>query len=198
MGIDSYNEIGSVLRQARLEMRLSLREAAGRVHIRAHYLEAMELGHIHKLPGALYAKGFLRAYCTFLGLDREEIVRRFEQVEGGLSKQHLTLPEVFNKEESPTPNMVWGGVSALLVLYVLWVLLFKPTGLELDEGVDAPPPLVQEKVVLPPVSACFHGVNPLYPPCYMARIGAGRVVRGLYPSQSQLKTARPGGELAAQ
>jgi transcriptional regulator with XRE-family HTH domain len=186
MTIDSYKEIGVVLQHARLEKGLSLREAGNYIHIRAHYLEALEQGNMQRLPGLPYARGFLSAYTTFLNLDRDEMMRRFEEAEGGLAKQALRLPEVFSKEKSPTPNIVWGALSAALALYIFWVLLFKPAPAPLDMASFAPP--VAEKTDNDMVvdDACFHDIKRLYPPCHAARIAINPSVDGMYPPRGQV------------
>lgn len=184
MILDSYAEIGAVLRQARLDARLTLREAASRVHIRAHYLEALEQGHMHQLPGLPYVRGFLRAYSVFLELDKEEIMRRFEQVEGGLRKQHLTLPEVFSKEKSPSHEIVWGALAACLGLYLAWAIFIKPPSSAVDVAIVAPPPPLEQKELKPLDEACFKASKQLYPPCYAAKRSAG-LIDSLYPHRSQ-------------
>ncbi|NBX03690.1 MAG: helix-turn-helix domain-containing protein [Alphaproteobacteria bacterium] len=185
MSIDSYKEIGAVLQRARLDMGLTLRQVGTQIHIRAHYLEALEQGNIQKLPGLPYARGFLSTYVTFLGLDKDEMMRRFEAVEGVLSRP-LRLPEVFSKEKSPTPNIVWGSLSGALVLYVFWLLAFKPAPAPMDVASFAPPVTqkVEEDVLLE--DACFHDVKRLYPPCHAARIAIKPSVDGMYPPRGQI------------
>ena len=187
MILDSYAEIGSVLRQARLDARLTLREAASRVHIRTHYLDALEHGHMHQLPGLPYVRGFLRAYCTFLNLDKDEIMRRFEQVEGGLRKQHLTLPEVFSKEKSPSREIIWGALGAAFALYLGWFIFFKAPTAAIDGAIVAPPPPLEQKTAQPMDDACFKGSKRLYPPCYAAKKRAD-LIDSLYPHRGQVRS----------
>ncbi len=61
--------IGQQLRQARQERKLSLLQVAQATHIRQHYLEAMEAGDFAHLPSKAQARGFLRAYASYIGLD---------------------------------------------------------------------------------------------------------------------------------
>ena len=186
MSIDSYKEIGAVLQRARLDMGLSLREVGGRIHIRAHYLEALEQGNMQRLPGLPYARGFLSTYVTFLNLDRDEIMRRFEDVEGVLAKQSLRLPEVFSKEKSPTPNIVWGALSAALVLYVFWLIAFKPSPAPMDMASFAPPVAEKTDNDIVVDDACFHDIKRLYPPCHVARMVVQHAVDGVYPPRGQV------------
>jgi cytoskeletal protein RodZ len=63
------SEIGQQLRQAREARRLSLEQAAQATRMKAHYLGALEAGDLAVLPSQAQARGFLRAYAEFLGLD---------------------------------------------------------------------------------------------------------------------------------
>ncbi len=186
MSIDSYREIGAVLQRARLDAGLSLREASAGVHIRAHYLEALEQGAIQKLPGLVYARGFVGRYAAFLGLDAEEMLRRFEAVEGVLGRQNLRLPEVFNKEKSPTPNIMWGALSAAFALYIIWLVVLKPAPAPVDMASFAPPVTQKADNDFLLEDACFSEAKRLYPPCHVARVAIQPVVDGLYPPRGQI------------
>ncbi|HJW89151.1 MAG TPA: RodZ domain-containing protein [Anaerolineales bacterium] len=63
--------IGEQLRRARQDRKLSLEQAALATHIRVHYLVALEAGDFSQLPSRAQARGFLRAYAGYLGLDPE-------------------------------------------------------------------------------------------------------------------------------
>ena len=63
------DDIGQQLRQAREARRLSLEQAAQATRMKAHYLGALEAGDLAALPSQAQARGFLRAYAEYLGLD---------------------------------------------------------------------------------------------------------------------------------
>jgi cytoskeleton protein RodZ len=79
--------IGQKLRQARQGRELSLEQAANETHIRLHYLEALEKGDFDQLPSMAQARGFLRAYASYLGIPPETLLL---ELEGGAE----TPPEV--------------------------------------------------------------------------------------------------------
>jgi len=62
-------EIGASLRDARLRRGLSPSDVEQATRIRARYLGAIEDERWELLPGDAYAKGFLRTYAEYLGLD---------------------------------------------------------------------------------------------------------------------------------
>lgn len=78
-------EIGSSLREARSMRGLELDAVQKALRIRRRYLEALESDRFEQLPGEVYARGFLREYAEFLGLDGslyvEEYNARFAQHE---------------------------------------------------------------------------------------------------------------------
>lgn len=69
-------DIGQVLRQARESRGITLEEAAEATKIRQTYLEAIENGRWDMLPAPVYARGFIRSYADFLGLNGTELLRR--------------------------------------------------------------------------------------------------------------------------
>jgi cytoskeleton protein RodZ len=72
-------EIGSSLRAAREQRQLQLPQIEHATRIRAKYLIALEEERFDVLPGTAYAKGFLRTYADFLGLDGAQFVDEFNE-----------------------------------------------------------------------------------------------------------------------
>jgi cytoskeleton protein RodZ len=70
-------EIGSSLREARERRNLSYGQVEAETAIRTRYIRALEDEDFHILPGPTYAKGFLRAYAEYLGLDGQPFVDEF-------------------------------------------------------------------------------------------------------------------------
>ena len=121
-----------------------MQNAAQSLHIRTHYLQALEDGALEKLPSSAYIKGYLQAYASFLQLDRDEIIRRFEQVTNILPERGYFFPQVFSREKKPTNAIVWGGVVVAVLLYIIWVLLTKPA--PLPEFSVEPPHIENAKI----------------------------------------------------
>ncbi len=137
--------LGSVLRQRREAMGVTLAEVEVATRIRQKYLAAIEADDWHLLPGEVVGRGFLRNYSDYLGLESHEVVdRRRAVTDPGLTAALATtssgtrLPperqvdyrpkEVELKDESDgiqrgdirlTPILSIVGV-ALVVLFVWW------------------------------------------------------------------------------
>lgn len=169
----SYHvEIGKLLRQSREDLRITLQEASVALHIRAHYLQALEDGDLDNLPGAAYTRGYLQAYATFLHLDKDEIIRRFERMENDLPQKGLFFPQVFSKDKKPANPVVWGGVLLAFVTYMLWSFVFSP---ELSTvSVIVPPPVYDETIASTKSRSLLHHPcavpqTTIYPPCYRVK-----------------------------
>jgi cytoskeleton protein RodZ len=67
---------GAMLRETRESKGISLEEASRATHIHVHVLKKIE-GDDFSSIGTVYAKGFLKIYAEFLGLDKSDIVERF-------------------------------------------------------------------------------------------------------------------------
>ena len=66
--------IGAVLAERRGERGLSIEQVASATRIRAEHLRALESDEPERLPAPVYAKGYLRTYALYLGLDPEPLV----------------------------------------------------------------------------------------------------------------------------
>ena len=115
---------GADLRAARERVGWSLPEMASALHIRPQYLEALEEGRISELPGNAYALGFLRTYAGALGLDPNEIARRFKAEAAGVNeKTELTFPVPVPERGVPAGAVVLLGVLLAVGAYVGWYRL---------------------------------------------------------------------------
>jgi cytoskeleton protein RodZ len=64
---------GEALAAKRGERGLTIQQAAAATRIQADYLKALEAGDLERLPAPVYAKGYLRTYARYLGLDPEPL-----------------------------------------------------------------------------------------------------------------------------
>lgn len=76
---EPVRDIGSTLRQARDRRALPIDECAEGTRIRSKYLMALEENQFEALPEPAYARGFLRTYASFLGLDPGRLLDLFDE-----------------------------------------------------------------------------------------------------------------------
>jgi len=101
--------VGRQLRQARQERNLTLEQAARETLIRAHYLDALEAGDLSQLPSKAHAKGFLRAYAAYLGLNSETLLIQLDG-EGFLVQP---VPPEADTPLAPSAGSLGEGTSAI-------------------------------------------------------------------------------------
>ncbi|WP_270935191.1 helix-turn-helix domain-containing protein [Falsiroseomonas oryzae] len=113
--------IGDALREARQALGHSVEEMAAALRIRRPYLEALEEGRLRDLPGLAYAVGFVRSYATALGLDADDMVRRFREASGTVTaKPKLVFPEPVPERGMPAGAVVATGAVVAICAYVAW------------------------------------------------------------------------------
>lgn len=79
------SELGRLLAEARDARSLSLADGEAATRIRQKYLQALEDGAFTALPRGAVARGFVRSYARFLGLDVAETEQRYRQESGDSS-----------------------------------------------------------------------------------------------------------------
>jgi hypothetical protein len=116
-------EIGSSLREARERRGLSFADVERGTRIRPRYLRALEEETFDQLPGRVYAKGFLRGYADFLGLDGQRFV---DELSSRLAPEdvdaHVPLQPIARRRFR-IPAVVVGGLvlAAVVVGLVAWL-----------------------------------------------------------------------------
>src|SRR5512140_3065378 len=99
--LKDMSSIGQQLKQARESRGLSLKQVVQATRIRAHYLEAMETDDFSTLPSAAQARGFLRSYADFLGLNADDLISR--QRNEIASAAEFTTPNQVEPAAAPQP-----------------------------------------------------------------------------------------------
>ncbi len=114
--------VGPLLRASRMRIGEDLRDISQTLRIRYPYLMAIEEDRFDALPGQPYAVGFVRAYADHLGLDSEEVVRRFkdEFSIGGQRKTELSFPTPLTEATMPGGAIVFMGLLISVLVYGFW------------------------------------------------------------------------------
>jgi cytoskeletal protein RodZ len=115
--------LGERFRAAREARGLSLSEVAERIRIRSVYLAAIEDEHWSAIGAPVYARGFMRTYARFLGIDPEEAVAEFNR-----AQQYEPAAAGSVAADSPARRarpggaMLWvaGAIAVILVAFVVY------------------------------------------------------------------------------
>jgi cytoskeleton protein RodZ len=113
--------VGDLLRRTRQEQGVAVEQVAGALRIRAAYLTAIEQARYDRLPGPVYALGFVRAYANALGLDGDEAVRRFKLESAGLEQRRdLAFPMPLTSRSMPGGRVVLAALVLAVCAYAIW------------------------------------------------------------------------------
>jgi len=122
--VASAPRVGADLCAARQRLGWSLEAVAAALRIRLPFLVALEGGRIADLPGNAYAIGFLRTYATTLGLDPDELTRRFRAEAAEVNQlTRLSFPAPVPSRGVPAGAVVLLGVALAIGAYVGWYRL---------------------------------------------------------------------------
>jgi cytoskeleton protein RodZ len=134
---------GADLRDARERLNIALEDVASRLNIRRPHLVALEEGRISLLPGNTYALGFVRTYAATLGLDPEEMVRRFRTETTALDRStDLVFPSPIRRRNRLPAAAVAMALAMLISAGSCWYFLVHE-GRTLAETLDPIPRLME-------------------------------------------------------
>jgi cytoskeleton protein RodZ len=116
--------IGEALRSAREAQGKSLDDAAVATRIRSSYLQALEEERFGELGGSVYAKGFLRSYAGYLGVDPAPLLEAYRAQETPEAPLFEHAPRAIGGLESGPRGRSWLAVAIVCVSIVLLVSLW--------------------------------------------------------------------------
>jgi cytoskeleton protein RodZ len=146
--------VGTVLREARERMGLSVSDVVNRLKFAPRQIKALEQDDFGQLPEAAFVRGFVRSYARLLKIDEAPLLAALPDAhahDAAATQQQaveVPFPGVYSVRKS---NIVW-LVAALLVALVLGVFTWwharKPAAAPARRVAT-----VVQPVALPPVSA---------------------------------------------
>jgi cytoskeleton protein RodZ len=115
---------GNILQQERQRLGLNEREVADQLHITIHYVRALESNNYEKLPGAVFAKGYLKSYALLLGLDVEDLISRYDEFthqQNADSEQERRRLRARKGKDSNKPLVIVSLIVFVVVFLGLWL-----------------------------------------------------------------------------
>jgi cytoskeletal protein RodZ len=120
---------------------ISLREIAESSRISLRYLEAFEQDRFDLLPAPLFAKGFLREYAKFVGLDPDEVVNYYLSASPREAGAERPPRSRLRPRARISPAAILGAALFVLALVVaMWFLTSRVAGTAESSPAMAPPP----------------------------------------------------------
>ncbi len=118
--------IGDSLRRARAERGLGFDAVSDATKIRVRYLRALEAEDWSALPAPAYARGFLRTYASYLGLDADALVEEFRRTVGEGDavpvEERRPVAAVPGGAGFPSRGVLIGAGAVVAVLAALFVI----------------------------------------------------------------------------
>ena len=114
--------IGEVLKRTRARLELDIDTVERETKVRAKYLRALEHEEWGTLPGPTYAKGYLRTYASYLGLDADALVdeyRRTIERSPAAEQPYLFSEPLLERRRRPAPAQRRSWTQALAVIGIL-------------------------------------------------------------------------------
>jgi cytoskeletal protein RodZ len=153
--------LGEILQRARQERGISIEDAERATRIPRRYIEALEQENFSILPAPVYARGFLRSYSGYLGLDPGQLLPMFPV--GHVDEPALEpLPAVSQPRTYSMSGIVAVAVVGALILLVAGLYSI---GRENGGGISARPnsQTVEESapdVIVPPQGEAEPATDP--------------------------------------
>jgi cytoskeleton protein RodZ len=151
-----FEGLGEQLVERREMLGFSLEEVERNIHVRQHYLEALEAGNLDGLPSPVQGRGMLQNYAKFLGLDVDTILLQYaDGLQAQLVERRANKPA--QPETKPRPRRIGIPVSgifpgewvlrAVLILAVLAFVVWGATRISSLQAAQTPaetvPPIVE-------------------------------------------------------
>ncbi len=136
----TFQELGVILRQERLQRGFSLEEVMHETKMSRRHIEAIEEGRVEDLPHPVYVKGFVKIYASMLGVEVKGISATVDkafvsvmedecQDERRRSRVKKDIPLNVGHRKSALTGIVPILIVLLLIAgtgYAVWVFFFKP------------------------------------------------------------------------
>ncbi len=150
---------GTWLRRQREVREIDLREIADSSKVSMSYLQAFEEDRFEVLPAPIFAKGFLRQYAGYVGLDPEEVINFYLAARRPDDDEESSQSQI--EPKPPTRGyllFVFVATAALVLLVWLLSILSDRAPSATPESTRSPPLPRRETNGMPPVAGAGTGV----------------------------------------
>ncbi len=129
-----YELLSEKFVRARREQSITLELAEKFTKVSKKYIQAIEAGDYHLLPGEVYAENFIECYAEFLGFDSKTIIDEYRRERritknSSLKKQenffYRSLEGVSKMDFIATPKIIRRAVAGTLLMSFFVYLLFQ-------------------------------------------------------------------------
>ena len=151
-GMDAGQSPGDKLRLAREKAGYSCEEVGEALKIPGSYVKAIDHNQFDRLPGLMFARGYIRSYARHVELDPDTLIADFDYFTGqdGTDTPHLSEGRDVEIRRHVSPLISIGGVACVVSLLVVVAFSYynwdsrSHEDLPLSSGQAVEPALVDE------------------------------------------------------
>jgi cytoskeletal protein RodZ len=120
--------LGDYLKNKREAQNITLEEVSQTTRIRRTILQAIENNHYDLIPPKVFTQGFIKSYASYLGLDENDVIKRYHEIMESLEIKTDTEEPIQQKPPQPflTPTRLLVLGIVFIVVLTLWLLRKNP------------------------------------------------------------------------
>jgi len=132
MADDTPQSLGEFLRLERERRSITLEQVASATKISLKVLQALEADHYKELPAKTFIRGFVTAYCRFIGLSAREVLGRYDAFIESRSQERPKRDSGHSgyaferKDGEQTKTILWIIMGSFILFGGLVILIMKP------------------------------------------------------------------------
>jgi len=129
------NQLGPIFREARTKSGKTIEDASRETKIAKKFLLGIENENFDIFPGETYLVGFLRNYAQFLGLDPDEMVRKYRDFK--IQEQPAPIEQLTARPKNMRKYFVIILISVIVITGALYFIFSgKKEGQEIVKGTE--------------------------------------------------------------
>ncbi len=116
--------IGNYLKSGREARNIRLSEVARSTKISKWYLDCLEKDEFDKIPGGPYIKGYIASYASYIGIEEDEILKRYDSLQINSDDENEVQDHLLeDKKKQKLPGLSFSKKKLLILSMVIFILL---------------------------------------------------------------------------
>ena len=116
--------IGNYLKSGREARNIRLSEVARSTKISKWYLDCLEKDEFDKIPGGPYIKGYIASYASYIGIEEDEILKRYDSLQINSDDENEVQEHLLeDKKKQKSPGLSFSKKKLLILSMVIFILL---------------------------------------------------------------------------
>jgi cytoskeletal protein RodZ len=116
--------IGNYLKSGREARNIRLSEVARSTKISKWYLDCLEKDEFDKIPGGPYIKGYIASYASYIGIEEDEILKRYDSLQINSDDENEVQDHLLeDKKKQKSPGLSFSKKKLLILSMVVFILL---------------------------------------------------------------------------